>query len=173
MTDYIPDIEGLVLDRLFLIYGQIEGINRRERVTPSYAIGLDDTPMVYTLVGPQENFLPDMGAGLTDVSELFVARLLGDPIGQTDDGVRGEGTRSEAALIPFIHRFRSYFLTHPELQVGEMEDADYEGPLIGLLNQVQMRHSGVVDRPGPGGISHYAVDFTIRINMMAVLTGLA
>lgn len=173
MTLYVPDVEGLVIERLYLIYGKIEGINRRERVTPSYALGLDDTPMVYTLVGPQENFLPDTGAGLTDISELFVARLLGDPISQTDDGIRGEGTRSEAALIPFIHRFRKYFLTHPELQVGDVDDADYEGPLNGLLNQVQMRHSGVVDRPGPGGLPHYAVDFTLRVNMMAVLEGLA
>lgn len=173
MTTYTPDIEALVLDRLYLIYGQIEGIARRERVAPSYAIGLDDTPLIYTLCGPQENFVPTRGAGLTDIDQLFVMRLLGDPLANTDDDLPGEGTRAEAALVPFIHRFRSYLLTHPNLEVGEPDDTDYQGPLVGMLNQIQFRHSGVVDRPGPGGLPHYAVDFTVRINMMAVLEGLA
>jgi hypothetical protein len=168
----IPDFQTLVCDRLYTIYGKIAGIQRREKYPPSFTIGLNDVPMLYTIVGNVLDPYPNRRAGSFTIRRTYVVRLVGEPLGQSQDTARGAGARGYAALVPFIAVVYGYFLNHPLLEVGEVGDADYEGPLQYMMQDVLITDTGVIDEQAPGGLSNYTVDFPLIIEMRSNLTGI-
>lgn len=169
----LPDFETLVVDRLYLIYHQIEGFKRREKREPVTAFGWNDVPAVYTLIGPMTNAIPADTAGSYVVTRTYIVRVLGRPLATTNDVKRGAGAKALADLLPFFARLRNYFLWHPLLEVGSPEDAGYLEALAYLRNQIRFQDSGEGDVAGPGGIPHLAMDLTLTLDMGAAVDGLA
>lgn len=178
MAFSVPDLQTPVIDRLFAIYGRLmpSGIQSRSRLEPANASGANDVPLVYTLVGGLQSPVPANRGGSVTTTRLYIARLLGSPLASAGDTERGEGNSGIAALVPFIAVFYSYFLTHPLLELGEVGDTDYLGPLsvegAFMTQDLQITDVGPGDVAGPGGLPHYALDFNLYITMRASVVGL-
>lgn len=178
MASSVPDMQTPVIDRLYAIYGKLltSGIKRRERLEPATALGTKDLPLVYTLVGGLQSPVPANKGGSVTTTRLYIARVLGSPLGSANDTQRGAGNSGINALVPFIAVFYSYFLTHPMLELGEYGDDDYLGPLsvdgAFMTQDLQITDVGPGDVAGPGGLPHYALDFNLYITMRASVIGL-
>lgn len=172
----VQDLINPVFDRLHLIYGVFQAngwVRRAERTEPVAALGLKDHPLIYTILGPLEGYIPADRAGSVTASRIFGIRILWMPLAQANPTQRGEGNTGTTAMLEALPNIYGYFLTHPLLQLREPGHADYAGPLNYLLQDVQLQDSGEAVRPGPGGIDYMATDISLRVIMRAPLIGSA
>lgn len=164
----LPDFETLVVDRLALCCAEISGVKVFKQ-PPVNALPPEAFPICYTLVGPMLEPIPleAVGAGRVATIQDYVIRLLGDPVGNTLDNSATDGAQGLVNLLPYFNRFRQYFIGHPALQTTTLDSLRY------MSGQLLFTHSGLIERPGPGGADHFAIDFTLTIAMSAQVSTLA
>jgi hypothetical protein len=162
----LPDFETMVLDRLALNCAEIPGV-KVFRLPPAYA--LEEFPACYTLVGAMQTPLPieTMGSGRVGVQRLYVIRVLGSPATNTIDNVDGAGTQALIDLVPYFALFRNYFVGHPMLETTTLGSLQY------MIGQLSYSDLGIVERPAPGGVMHFAIEISLVITMQTQVSTLA
>jgi hypothetical protein len=165
----LPDFETMVLDRLYLCCQEITGLNKVFRLPPANALNAESFPICYPLVGAVTEPFPisSDGAGRFKVARSYVLRVLGSPATNTVDNSATAGTQALIDLVPFFNRFRSYFMGHPSLETTTL------GALQYMSDQLLYSDLGIVNRPAPGDIQHFAIEITLVITMQAQVKTLA
>lgn len=159
----LPDFETLVLDRLALNCAEITGINQVFRLPPSFALPPEKFPICYPLVGAMADSIPmeSSGSGRVQSTRTYVLRLLGSPATNTLDNTTDQGAQAIIDLVPFFNRFRSYFMGHQKLETTTLGSLQY------MSGQLLYLDSGVVTRPAPGGVDHFAIEINLTLTMQA------
>ena len=160
--------ETIVMTRLALCNQEVPGMGTALIRPPPTIQDNAALPLAYTMLGPMLQPVPAPygpqgfgSSGVTVVNRQYLVRLLIIPITMDEVSVSTQASQGIELAETMIGAFRLYYLNHIRLNTdGLFTTAQSE---LGLAKDIQFSDSGPVSRPGPGGATYVAVDFTIAI----------
>lgn len=152
----LPDLEDLLLERFRVFHLNVEGITTASKTPQADTLDKYDLPHMTHLVGASGT-IPTSGDGNTPahllIPRTIVGRLLIHPLGTGED-VDQQGALANVLALPFFSILRIAHLRSPRLGLAGYEEFPY------LDQDIRFRDSGLVTRPGPGGATYAAIDWT-------------